>query len=393
MKFIKYLAYFAIFFVLFYLENFKVSETLTFSQFWKIPLIVLLFSVIALYKNIKRPAFNRFAYLYAFKNLFNQGFFTAPITNLVETFRYSSLPLLNDTLGLFFKSSFGLHAFIVRIAQNFILSSIPFLVGVLKSPAQGLVYGDEESFVGLFQNPHSSSIITCFSILILIHHLRSSQLVRVTKLFNMVLVGVGIFILYKAFVRTGYLMFLVGLVILYFPANLNFKQWFTSMLAFSILTIGIYQFFQNEERFRQRILDQNAEGVAMDFGSGRLVFAAISLQFWLEGNWHQMLLGRGLEEVKDNLQKKTGMRIFSHNGIVDSLVINGLIGLLLFISMLFFMLAEIRKHRSSKYYRLSLAMFVSYIIFQFTQGGTLFPSDLLMASVLNLVAKKPDLNV
>lgn len=335
-----------------------------------------------------RPNFNKMAYYYGLKNIFNQGIFTNPVTNIIETFRFTNFPLLYDTFNIYFKDPEKLQKFIVRISQYFILSGIPFLLGILKSVKEGREFGESLSFVGIFQNAASASIVTSLALLVLTYHLKTDRLSIVIRIYNILLIFLGLYCLYLAFVRTGYLIFVIGFIILYMPSKINIRQLF----LFSILTLSLgatfYYLIETNESFRQRILDQNKEGKQMDVGSGRLIFAKTSLKYWSEGNLHQLILGRGLDNVKDNLEKSTGMRIYSHNGFVDAIAINGIIGISLLLLFIYFTYKNIRQNKKTKTYKLSLAIFFCYVSFLLTQGGAGFAIDLYIVSILNLINKE-----
>lgn len=388
MRLIKYIIYFLFFFTLFYLESFQVTPAITFSQLWKIPLVFFMIAYILSKKNIIRPKFNKVAYLHGAKNLFNQAIFTNPITNIIETFRFSNFPLLYDTINIYFKDTYKLQKFLIRISQYVILSSIPFLLGFLESVNEGRIkFGENPAYSGIFQNSHSASIVTTFALLVLIHQIKTYKLNFFLKIYNLLLIVLGLYALYLAFVRTGYLMFAIGIIVLFLPNRFQIRQWVVlSAIAFTLSSIFIY-FMETNESFRYRILDQDKRGEQSSLGSGRLDFATYSLLYWYEGDMLQKVFGRGLDNVEDNLERKTGMRIFSHNGFVDALAINGIIGITIFITFLYLIYNNIRKNKSSSTYRLALAMFFCFLSFQATQGGAGFPIDLYMVSVLNLTNK------
>ena len=305
-------------------------------------------------RNKYRPNFNKVAYFYGLKNIFNQGILANPVTNIVETFRFTNFPLLYDTFNIYFKDPEKLQKFIVRISQYFILSSIPFLLGILKSVKEGIEFGERLSYLGIFQNSHGASIVSSLALLVLIYHLKTTRLSLAMRLYNILLIILGLYCLYLAFVRTGYLMFAIGLIVLFLPSKINIKQ----IACFLILALSLgatfYYLMETNESFRQRILDQKKEGEQRDAGSGRLVFASVSLKYWAEGNVHQLILGRGSDSVKDNLEKRTGLRIFSHNGFVDAIAINGIIGIFLLLLFIYFTYKNIRRNKETKTYRLSL---------------------------------------
>ncbi len=387
MKVISYILYFILFFGLFYAENFEVGGGIKFSQAWKIPLIFLMLGYVV-YHKMRTFSFNKVAYLMAFKQFVNEGIFRSTIVNIIEFFRYLNLPLLIHSQDIYFKSPIRLYLFILRIGQYFILSSLPFLLGILKSVREGVEFGDNMSYTGFFQSSHSASIITCFSILIIVNHVRKIKLSKLELIYNVLLILLGLYCLYLAFVRTGYLMLLIGLVVMFFPKKIDVKQFFGMVFICGLLSITFVQLVKHNKSFEQRIFDLNARGEQREVGSGRLVFIKHSIDYWSDGNSYVILFGRGIENIKDNLYKKIGIRIVTHNGYTDMLVINGVVGLALFFLFLGKIFYYIRKNKNTPSYRFTLAIFLSYITFLATQGGVLFTVDLILASSLVLLNKE-----
>ncbi|HEY5125426.1 MAG TPA: hypothetical protein VIK14_16970, partial [Ignavibacteria bacterium] len=81
MSIIKYIFYFILFFILFYLEGYNITDNLSFSQAWKVPLVLFMIWYVFRRRNVYRPNFNKVAYFFGLKNIFNQGIFVNPITN------------------------------------------------------------------------------------------------------------------------------------------------------------------------------------------------------------------------------------------------------------------------------------------------------------------------
>ena len=86
-----------------------------------------------------------------------------------------------------------------------------------------------------------------------------------------------------------------------------------------------------------------------------------------------------MDNFKDYQYQKIGMRIFSHNQFFDSLVQNGLIGIILYLLMLISLFNFIRKRKHYKGYRLAMSLFAAYLMFALVQGSSLFFPDLMFA--------------
>lgn len=78
----------------------------------------------------------------------------------------------------------------------------------------------------------------------------------------------------------------------------------------------------------------------------------------------------------------------AHNGFVDMLARNGIVGLLLMFLMLIALFAFIRRRKQCPTYRLALALWLMNFSFQVTQGGSMFHTDLLYALTFCLLEEE-----
>ena len=92
----------------------------------------------------------------------------------------------------------------------------------------------------MFQNTHGAAIVTTTSVLILLAFIKmKSSIIRYTRL-NYALLAFGIYLIYMTFIRTGYAMFFIGLVLLFLPKKLSIKQIFYTFLVVVILLFGFF---------------------------------------------------------------------------------------------------------------------------------------------------------
>ena len=380
---LNYIKYFLIFFIIFYLEPIIIYGNLTFSQIWKIPFII--FSLLFItYKRFYKKSFSVIGFLYSIKNIFNESLFIYPITNLIETFRYLNFFVIYELFRLnFFNNKKYIYNILVVISQYFILSNLPFLFGILKSRKEGIVFGERLSFVGIFQNPHAASVILSFSTILLINNIFNFKKFNLLKLYNIILIFFGLVCIFLAFVRTGYLIIFLGLFITLHPINKN-KIYKFYISIFFIISF-IFYYINTNTILKNRIYDLNKFGKQLRIGSGRFEFATISYDYWSKGDVYILFFGRGLDNIKNNLYNKTGMRIFSHNGFVDALTINGLIGIFLFFLFFFLIFKFILQQKTSKYFRINFTFIIMYLSYQLTQGGVTFGTDIFLALSLNLL--------
>lgn len=385
-RLIKYIAYFIIFFIVFYFETVELPNGIKVSQVWKLPFFLAIIVYILSHSPFGRPDFVKVRYLMSLKQIINYGSF---FNNIMEMFKYSMFPLLYDFINRVFKFSRNLERILLVVSQYFILTCIPFLLGIFHERVDGLSYGDFQAFTGIFGAQHAASSILSLSLFVILNHLKNNKLPSFEKFYNYFLCAVSILSIYRAFTRTGWVMCAIGIIVLYFPPKVQLKQVLKySLIVLSFLVAGLILFHSVPE-FRAKLSDQDVvSGNSIQKGSGRLIFAFFSLQLWNEGNIVQKFFGFGLDGVMDNMESNIGLRLFSHNGFIDALSANGLIGLFLMFWYLISLFKNIQKCKGTSFYRLCLAMLFIYVSFQATQGGGLFQIDLLMALTFVMMNKQ-----
>lgn len=307
-----------------------------------------------------------------------------------------TLPLATHFLTHLFnkknKSQILLHLF--YFSGFVVLSFMPFQLGILQSRSEGYdleSYGIQETgIVGIFQNPHTASITIATAIINLIfiyHFLLKKQQNILYKRICLLLIAIGIFFLYKIFVRTGYILLIIGLVVL-FIRQLNYKSLKYFVLIIAISIAGLTYFYNSNEAFRKKISDdytgQQKNDNLSRYGSGRFLFALTNIKNWEESSIIIQFVGNGEEISKDLMEKKIGKRLFSHNGFVDVLIQNGIIGLLIYIGFIISYYKTIRSMRNNPFYDLCNANFFMYLTMQLLQGGFFFIFDIVLAFNLSI---------
>ncbi len=380
MQLIKTIIVFTFLFVLFYFEPVPVIGTITFSQLWKIPFILFLVWQVLIITRIKsKPGFVRWSYARGIKNLFNGGMLTDAIPQILDFIRYMMFPLMYEFFSMKIKSLNTYNRLLIGFSQFIIISGIPFVLGFLESKGRQLTFGEDfNSYVGLFQNPHASAVSTAIAILVILAQLRSKQLKY--RWFNYVLVLLGMYLLFLSFVRTGYLMFIVGLIVLYKPSKLSIRQIAISMIVLSILVIGISYLLQTNDLFYNRVFDIR-NNQQSELGSGRLLFWRATVDLWLSGGYFELLFGHGSEALTQQMYDVTGLRVFSHSEVFTQLGQNGLIGLVIFIGSIVSMFRFVWKKRACPSFKLSITMLTIYLSAMIIQGGVIFPFDVFMALI------------
>jgi O-antigen ligase len=380
MKKIKILYPYIILFILTYFGAVKIGP-ITFSQIWKIPLFAFLFWQVLIKRNDEKLGMIKWSYARATKNLVTANFSVSYFYGVVDFIRYMMFPLMFEYAYRNIKSIQKLDKMLLGFAQFIIISGIPFSLGLLESKAgDAQSFIDFDSYIGMFQNTHGASITTTTAVLILMAYLKvSSSIIKFKKL-NYLLLSYGIFLIYLTFVRTGYLMFIVGVVFLFIPKKLSFKQIVSGLAVLLILGVGFYILLESNQTFYNRIFDiRNGKQTAA--GSGRFLFWMASLELWYNGSIFEMFFGHGFYALIMHIYQKTGLAVFAHNEFFTQLGQNGLLGVIFFIGYLISLFKFIWKRKILPSYRLAMAIFFLYGSLMMTQGGMWFELDIFMVLV------------
>lgn len=398
-----YIFFLVLYLVIHYLEGLSSAGTFSFAQLWKIPVLLYLLWISIQYLTGK-TRFENATYWLAIESLFSPE----TLLNPIASFIYTSKLLPFVLFFRFFYEKFQakvevLEKILYAFAQYICLASALTLTGIIK-PASDMIsaesFGIKNAvyFSGIFGAPHAASSYCCIAILILfngflIRHYKS----RFSKIFNATLLLVGLIAIFKAYVRTGWLMLVIGLFCLVDFKTINAKRILAYLFCILLGIGGILYFYNNNIAFRNRIngvniyQTRNPDGIELG-GSGRTAF-------WLNGisNWannddiYQVFFGSGYTKVTENNLKTTGMKVFSHNLFVDTLAQHGIIGLMLLLTV-FFSLYQfiIRISRGSPYKRLCLGAYWSNVIFAFFQGLMYFDFAIAFAIILSLATLSED---
>lgn len=380
MRFIKTFFLYVIVFFLFYFEPEQIGP-ITFSQLWKIPLFLYLFWQVIILGGVSNPRFIKWSYARAIKTLFNKGIIVNFMAEAVDFIRYMMFPLMYGYVSKKVKRIESINKFLLGFAQFVIISGIPFVFGILESRGKVLFELDDfQSFTGIFQNPHSASITTSTAVIIIIAFFRSKNAQLKYAKLNLILALFGVYIVYLTYVRTGYLMFLIGLIVVFKPQKFTLKQVMLTVFSLSVVIFGFIYLLETNDFFYDRIFDiRNGKQTAA--GSGRLDIWRAAFDLWLNGNFLELLFGFGYEELTEGINKGVGMKIYAHNEFFTQLGQNGILGIFLLIGYLTSLFRFIWKRRKSQSYRLAVTIYYLYISLMLTQGGTWFPLDIFMVLV------------
>jgi O-antigen ligase len=278
---------------------------------------------------VHHPTYVTVGYLRGFKTVLNGGMLRNPVTEIIDFTRYMIIPLIFDWINLKVKNKALLDIYLLRLSAFILLSGIPFLIGIL--PPLGTVQefqGDVLGFIGLFQTPKNASTSIAISLLIITFYFKTDSLNKQEKLFYRICILIGIIQLYLTFVRTGYVMFVVGLIVLYLPQKITFKELRPFLYVLVLVLIIFITLLQTNQAFYERIFDIRGNRTT-NLGSGRLILWAASLDMWLQMNTIEKFFGIGFGGLKTSMNDYIGKSLDAHSEFFTQLVSNGIIGLTL----------------------------------------------------------------
>lgn len=398
---LKNIFYFIAFFVLFYIEPLSIGG-IKIAILWKVVLMGFIAVSLLQSRSYSFPNFVFYNYLYSVKFLLT----TTTFANIASAVAQISEFLKSMFIGLF------AHYFIVssktkgdylwienlsyKLSIFILLSIFPFMLGIISPLEEGYnlsKYGLEDSgFIGIFQNAHAASITLAFSLSILTSALAKRRIVK-NKIIIYILLIVGVYALYQTYVRTGFLIYFIALFFIF----IKDKKLITILIRYVPVAIvgliGVYILYLNSPVLQMRFEDKtvyterkyNSEDQWKQIGSGRFWIWYSVYSNWSEAGFDEKIIGLGMEEAKDLMAEKIGLRLFAHNQFFQSLQESGLIGFVLFIIFLVTMYKFITKRKSSQFYQTAITIYIGFIILNIFQGGHYFIVDLYLAMYLALL--------
>lgn len=391
-----HLLYFTFFFTLLHFGPKIISFGVTVSVTLQIIIFVYLIFSIFLKIKVRLDAYSMAASFYIIKMVVNPFIFINTLPIITDLVKYSLFPLIYIWLSNKNIDRNKLTNILYYLSIYAILSTIPFLLGFLSPLRHGYdltSFGEEggEGFIGIFYNTHMAAMSISFSLIIFIFFsgFKKSKK-RFEQIFFYLVVFIGLIALYKTYIRTGYLMLFGGLFI-YYLKTYNPRDFIKYIAGGTIIFIVITYQLSSDVVLNMRIFQNSVysetDNKSIDinnYGSGRPDFWKASIDIWMNSSLDEELFGIGIVELQRRMEKKVGLDIGSHNLFIDTLVRNGLIGLIFLCYMLFILLLQINKFNKSKFYVLSISIYTSYILYLIVQGGPFLFTSLLLGVIFYL---------
>ena len=270
----------------------------------------------------------------------------------------------------------------------FILSFIPYKLGIINSINDGYLlesFGSESfGLIGPYQSAHSASITLASALVVIVFFWFEGS---VKKRFLFPILLLGIYFLLITYVRTGLVMFILGILPIFyrfFKKNAKYRIRIILMGSFITFFTAIQIFSNNvlvDRISGNRI--SNSEDTFESMGSGRGRIWLASALVYLNSSNTEKIIGMGELEQQKRIGKLTGMNISSHNGFLDLLLVNGIIGLILFLIFLYRVYKYILAKKSN-YNTLAMSLLILYLTMCFFQGYNWINTALILMLSLGL---------
>jgi hypothetical protein len=335
----------AVLLFLFHFETVSIGPVKV-SHLWKGIILAFLIVAISREKKLKFFIYRPLLYISVLQ-LANIELFNNPL-NAVLLF---SVTLVLPLIGMYaFKfTPKQLQNSLLYFSSFFILSFVPYQIGLLSSLGSAyelLSYGsDDKGLVGPFSTPHAASTVLATSLLIVVFFWLSNAY---NKWFLSVLFTLGFYFLFLTYVRLGMAMFAIGLLpIAWFFGKQSLVKFLRLAIVLSFSTLFIFSWVLSNETMVSRITgervinrisgDKSESSETESFeqlGSSRGMIYLASLQIYAEANIAEKIIGVGKSEAKRRMAGIYGDPVITHNGFLQLLLNNGVLGLLIFLSFI-----------------------------------------------------------
>ena len=291
-----------------------------------------------------------------------------------------------------------LEKILVVLSQYVCLSSLLTLTNIVQ-PLKD--YQNAETFIeglsyysSVFGDAHAASSYFSIASATLIYFLIKNRFKsKINKIYNILLILIGVYSLFLSYTRTGWIMFIFSLIFIIDFKRISIKNKIRAIIAIIIAAVGIIALYNNNEAFRLRVsgggqYKGESDSVIDTDGSGRNIFWKNGIDLWLNSDIYCFLLGNGTDAVVKNNYQKYGMYVGSHSLFVDALAKYGLITFILLVLFYYYQFRFISIFgRGSPYKSLCRALLIGSILFAFFQGEAYFDYSVIYSISLVIMYK------
>lgn len=331
---LKYIFFGILLLFLFHFESLSIGP-IKISHLWKG--VLLLFVLISTLNGRNHLYFYKPLIFLAFLQLINFDLILNPKSAVVAfattlLFAYGGAYLIRY-------NSIILERILLFIISTFILSFLPYKLGLLSSIGAGYNlegYGVEiDGLIGPFQKVHSASTTLAGCLIVLTYFWFKNTF---NSIYISILFVLGFYFLFYTYVRTGMLMFGVGIIPIVFHFGKQNMKYFMRVLFLVVSSfLLISTWILTNDTLMRRISgerDYYQEDSIETIGSGRVYFLISSIEIFEEENIYEKLVGIGITEQLLRMKQKIGYALFPHNGFLLLLLANGIIGLIVFLNFI-----------------------------------------------------------
>lgn len=267
-----------------------------------------------------------------------------------------------------------------RIAVVFSLYYLAFKIGIFESNTLGFdmsIYGGSGfSQTANFSRPHIFGITYGVMLIVLLHDAIFRTDYRLNLILKLILCLICLMAVYDSFTRTAWVMSASGIIVLI----LRHRYRWILLLGACLLAVFVTVFWSASgwDVIANRIFDYYGDVSISDsdrIGSGRIIFITEYITIFKSFSMLEMVMGIGEAKAKYLMEGAIGRSLEAHNGAVDALVQQGLLGLLLQFSVILVLAYTSLSPKASAVLQ---SLFVCYIVIFLLQGGTFFFLDFIM---------------
>ena len=183
-------------------------------------------------------------------------------------------------------------------------------------------------------------------------------------------------------------MFIIGSILIFFN-ELKIKKIVKPLIFIIVSSFLIINFGNFDSIFFKRMKGEdkyNKEETIEQLGSGRGLLFIHGLDILVSyDNPLNYIYGIGQSKLFEEIKKRTGKPLVTHNGFLDIAIIHGLLGLILILYFLHKNLIILIRNRNNKYFSLGLAILFSTIAMIFFQDHKRFYCILLLLLVNSVI--------
>ena len=361
-------------------------------SYWKLPIIIYMLTFVLKHYKVGKEIFV-LSIIISLKLIFNLYFYLG-----VETFNEATYIIILPLSLNFFYIKYKFNSkkavrLLILTASFFLLSALPFIFNLLSQTRSISIYEGQENLnalTGIFYHMSISSQIFSVSTIIILFNYNYFSCKKIKHLW-FVLIFLGIYCVYAAYTRTGWIMLLIGFI--YFSKfKLDFLRYkilyITSLLSLLIVIPLIFSELDKESFFYKRLVGESTNTTNDDLdlntlSSGRLLIYQHSLQgVFEEGNLGILLgIGKDLSTTKNN--KIHGVGYVAHNKFIEVFCYGGILALLIFFFYLYSLYKTIAKIRyNNPFKKLIKCLFILMIFTLIPSHGFNMYSDFLFGLLM-----------